>query len=463
MVLVDETPDQTLSENSPLSIDDFSQAVAKNKDLNDYLGLGDEDEIDPSMDPEDEETLEETSTHGFSPLELEQIAIKNAIVNNDLECDNEEEHVTSEEHEVSGGGYVNENDPGTNEFFRSCKMELDSDEEVSIVIPNDIAAQIRQGGYNIVLEPVPGRGASDTVSYTIRSIPTDEVNIPAPPKQNTPVPAPDEQSDNCESEEDGGSSECENESSRAFKRGIGSAHKGGSLKKYDLWMRIGFTTAVRETGLTVKEACDKFKAPRRRARVWLQEYDRGDYSNLPSLYTQEELKKMYRLKGGGRKVKDIDLEEKLVKYYNELREDLYPITSELLAYECLYHDDKFLGGANSPHFTKRIADFLRHWRKRNNKRLRKPTSTGQKLPAGYTGKWEACSYYFYLETKGVPPENCWHGDETKIPKEEPPAKVYAEVGQKDVPCRTSGQEKDNLSAFLVQNTFGAKLPLYPIL
>ena len=122
MVLVDETPDQTLSENSPLSIDDFSQAVAKNKDLNDYLGLGDEDEIDPSMDPENAETLEETSTHSFSPLELEQIAIKNAIVNSALECDNEEEYVTSEEHEVSGGGYVNENDPGTNEFFRSCKM-----------------------------------------------------------------------------------------------------------------------------------------------------------------------------------------------------------------------------------------------------------------------------------------------------------------------------------------------------
>ena len=248
MVLVHETPDQTLSENSPLSIDDFSQAVAKNKDLNDYLGLGDEDEIDPSMDPEDAETFEETSTHGFSPLELEQIAIKNAIVNSALECDNEEEHVTSEEHEVSGGAYVNDNDPGTNEFFRSCKMELDSDEEVSIVIPNDIAAQIRQGGYNIVLEPVPGRSASDTVSYTIRSIPTDEVNIPAPPKQKTPVLEPDEQSENCESEEDGGSSESETESSRAFKRGIGSAHKGGSLKKYDLWMRIGFTTAGRETG-----------------------------------------------------------------------------------------------------------------------------------------------------------------------------------------------------------------------
>ena len=97
------------------------------------------------------------------------------------------------------------------------------------------------------------------------------------------------------------------------------------------------------------------------------------------------------------------------------------------------------------------------------KRLRKPTSTGQKLPDGYTGKWEACSYYFYLETKGVPPEHCWHGDETKIPVEETPGKVIADVGQKRVPCRTSGQDKENLTAFLVQNTNGLKLPLYLIL
>ena len=155
----------------------------------------------------------------------------------------------------------------------------------------------------------------------------------------------------------------------------------------------------------------------------------------------EELKKRTRLKGGGAKVKDQVLEEKLVTYYNQLREELYPITTELLAYECLTHDEKFLGGSSSPNFTKRVSDFLRHWRKRNNKCLRKPTSTGQKLPDGYTGKWEACSYYFYLETKGVPTKNVYHGDETKVWVEETPGKVYADAGAKRVPVRTSGQDK----------------------
>jgi len=54
---------------------------------------------------------------------------------------------------------------------------------------------------------------------------------------------------------------------------------------------------------------------------------------LPSMYTQDELKNMFRVKGGGRKLKDQELEEKLLKYYNELKEELYPISTELLAYE----------------------------------------------------------------------------------------------------------------------------------
>ena len=92
-----------------------------------------------------------------------------------------------------------------------------------------------------------------------------------------------------------------------------------------------------------------------------------------------------------------------------------------------------------------------------------PTSSGQKLPEGYTGKWEASSYYFYLETKGYDPQWVYHGDETNLPDEDVPTKVYADLGAPRVHVRTSGQDKDNKTAFLVQNTFGGKLPLYPIL
>ena len=65
---------------------------------------------------------------------------------------------------------------------------------------------------------------------------------------------------------------------------------------------------------------------------------------------------------------------------------------------------------------------------------------------------EECPEYFSPNV--VPPEHCWHGDETNIPVQQTSGKVKAAGGQKRVPCRTSGQDKHNLTAFLVQNTNG---------
>ena len=69
---------------------------------------------------------------------------------------------------------------------------------------------------------------------------------------------------------------------------------------------------------------------------------------------------MYKLKGAGRPINDPLLEQKLIDYYNDLEENLYPISSELLAYECLAHKEDFMGGATSPGFTSRISDYLRN-------------------------------------------------------------------------------------------------------
>ena len=55
----------------------------------------------------------------------------------------------------------------------------------------------------------------------------------------------------------------------------------------------------------------------------------------------------------------------------------------------------------------------------------------------------------------------YHGDETKVLYEDIPNKVIADEGAKTVPCN-SGQEKDGVTSFLVQNTFGRKLALFPI-
>ena len=335
---------------------------------------------------------------------------------------------------------------------------------LGVVIPPEVAATMAKGNCSIVLEPVQPSVQGGAVTYAIKTIPLNNLDSELENNDHSATDGGSEgergQDSDTESRQPQSSSEQQTRKPRGLR--VGSCHKGGKLKKYSMWLRIGLTSDIRLGNMTPKEACTKWDCPRTRVKEWLAEYDQGMYSNLPSMYTQDELKNMFRVKGGGRKLKDAVLEEKLITYYNQLKEELYPICTELLAYECLAHDDKFLGGASSPQFTKRISDFLRHWRTRNKKKLRKPTSTGQKLPEGYTGKWEACSYYFYLETKGVPPENVYHGDETKALYEDIPNKVIADEGAKSVPCRTSGQEKEGLTAFLVQNTYGKKLPLFPI-
>ena len=76
MVLGGEIKEESSSDTAPLSPEIYSQAHAKNKQLNESLGMQDEEEMDPSMDFDDEATVDDSTTHGFSDLELEQIAKK---------------------------------------------------------------------------------------------------------------------------------------------------------------------------------------------------------------------------------------------------------------------------------------------------------------------------------------------------------------------------------------------------
>jgi len=374
--------------NEELSADELQHARLKNDEINRSLGFP------PEQDPSDDEILDfdvgkvddQSVETYFSEEELVNIAKKNERVNMDIQ-DNQPSALQESYTFVSEVEVVE-----VDESDNSCLMQVESG-AIGVIIPPELHEQLAQGGVNLLLEPVPPQQPGESVSFNIKTVPVPAAS--ASPNAQTPVPPKDCTSSN-DTETDSGCSDGEHKGKAIKKKGLGKCHKGGELNSYSLWMRMGVTSDIRLESMSPKDACEKWKAPRRRLRQWLIEYDRGDYANLGSLYTMEELKKRTRLKGGGAKVKDQVLEEKLVTYYNQLRDEVYPITTELLAYECLTHDEKFLGGSSSPNFTKRVSDFLRHWRKRNNNRLRKPTSTGQKLPDGYTGKWEACSYYFYL-------------------------------------------------------------------
>ena len=481
MVLSPEIHRQSTEDSASLSPEQVAHAHQKSSELDKSLGF--ENTNDPSSDEEDL-FVSNTDTFNFTPEEYSIIEEKNALINAGLEME------TPSPELVQG--------PIQLETVSCEKLSSDTVQNpplgaVEIQLPSDVLSMLAAGMYSyyisegkLCMVPIPSALPTTTQTALFTTPPpansvsanTSRTRHGSEPLEHVPpahaTPALSDTVCNISTSEtvqpNSSDSECgesdsgtEPPNKKYLRKGVGSAHKNGTIGKYSLWDKLSFCEAVRVGDMPMKEAREKYKVPPRRTREWLQEYDVGKMSNLRTQYTQEELKGMYKLKGAGRPIKDPVLEQKLIDYYNELEENLYPISSELLAYECLAHKEDFMGGASSPGFTTRIADYLRNWRKRNLKTLRKPTSTGQKLPEGYEGKWEATSYYFYLKTKGIDPEYAYHGDETRMPVETIPNKVYAQIGAKRVPVRTSGQDKSGLTAFLVQNSYGSKLPLYPIL
>ena len=117
-------------------------------------------------------------------MELEHsIAHKNALVNQTIGCGGDDGPLVTEIEEQPETVKEKKVKSQTEQFFTSSAMELDSDNEVSIVIPNEIAAQIKSGGYNIILEPITDGGAGAPISYAIISFPNTQVlpeSVPQP-------------------------------------------------------------------------------------------------------------------------------------------------------------------------------------------------------------------------------------------------------------------------------------------
>ena len=122
---------------SEISDEDIAKANAKNNLLNESLGFVQKDESDPAMEENEEHEVLENS-EGFSEMELEHIALKNDLVNQSLGFGGEDiglgTEIDKEDESIQENDHFNE----TEQFFRSIAMELDADNEVSIVIPNEI-------------------------------------------------------------------------------------------------------------------------------------------------------------------------------------------------------------------------------------------------------------------------------------------------------------------------------------
>ena len=112
-----------------------------------------------------------------------------------------------------------------------------------MVIPPDVAALLATGGYNLVMEPIPSTPAGEPARFAVKAVP---ISI-TPPLSNQPECTTDEGENSVQSE-----SEVDAPRTKQRLKGLGSAHKGGKVRKYSLWTRMSFAGDVRLRGMTVK-------------------------------------------------------------------------------------------------------------------------------------------------------------------------------------------------------------------
>ena len=108
---------------------------------------------------------------------------------------------------------------------------------------------------------------------------------------------------------------------------------------------------------------------------WHKKYMRGGYRNIKCSHAN----KTFRSKGAERPIKYPEIEEYLLKFWNSLHKDEYPLASILLQLEALDYDPLFLGGVQHPKFENRWACWCNHFMSRHNLVFR-ASSPAQNIP-----------------------------------------------------------------------------------
>jgi hypothetical protein len=209
MVFATETEVESSSDTAPLSPEQVANAEAKNALLNESLGI--EKDIDPTSG---DETDDDEESPSFSALDLERVAIKNALLESDIE-------------QATTNG-VEPIQPLKIEFVVPPGLQTetaDEDEEVHMLVPPEVAEYLRKGGYKIVLQPIDD--SHDAQTDTVGA--DDGAKTPCATESLPDESTRAHRSNDASETEDGQSSESESASSRAKKGGLGSAHRGGKI------------------------------------------------------------------------------------------------------------------------------------------------------------------------------------------------------------------------------------------
>jgi hypothetical protein len=181
------------------------------------------------------------------------------------------------------------------------------------------------------------------------------------------------------------------------------------------------------------------------------------------------------------------LEKKLSIFMDNRIEQRRGLSRAIILNQAIAIDPMCFGGPHNPIRLQRMKEWYKRFCHRLGYAQRKPTSVGQKLPAGWEEKWKRIvtdfiaarsdpklveEYRAYMkmyypnvnvkDVKRLPLSLCGNADQTPVWIEPVRGTVLAHKGARSVLVRTGGKEKDRITAMLGVMYDGKKLPPYLI-
>ena len=226
------------------------------------------------------------------------------------------------------------------------------------------------------------------------------------------------------------------------------SHKGERRQKYSMELKKEAIKYAKEN--SINSAAKKFKVDRKRVREWVQKEEK-----VTSMKG-----KRFRLDGGGRKLTDAELEEEVLNWIHQRRSNMLRVSRKLIMFKTKsIYDEKC--GENEELKAGFVASngWLMKFMKRNSLSLRRRTTIAQKDPSHLTSK--LVGYVMHVRRlsmkTNVSPDCIIAMDETAVWSDMVGNVTVNATGAKDVPLKSTGNEKVRVSVCLTAKADGTKL------
>ena len=214
---------------------------------------------------------------------------------------------------------------------------------------------------------------------------------------------------------------------------------------YTAKFKIQVATFAKENNIS--KTSQKFDIDRKKVRTWVRELDSGKLTDLPP--------STKRKPGGGRKVKNIDVDRDLFEWFSEKRSEGIRITGKALLTEAKH---RFVEAGVLTF--KASRGWLQKWMKRHSVSTWEKTTVAQRMPDHVEDK--IVSFHRFViqmrRLREYPLSHIGNMDETAVYFDMPGNSTLHHKGDKTVIIRTTGHEKETVTVILAAMADGRKLP-----